>query len=290
VPTQDLPALEEECFFIGPIGDEDSEERKRSDGVLEFIVGRASEELALRAVRADQIAEPGQINLQILNHVLGARGAVADLTGLNPNVFYELAVRHTARLPIVLIAEKGQKLPFDIAQMRTIFFDHRDLKSADDCRQGIVDQLREGLDGAVDSPIATAVDVTALSGGNQVERAIADLLSAVEDIGRSQRESNYLLEEIRVLPAGGRRDPKVMEALDYAWTNALAVLDRLSDTEDSEQTAQLSSALEAMSFGLDRLRRRPTRMTYTSRFVERQSRARSGEVSDEPEDERDDGD
>lgn len=116
-----LPGLEQECFFIAPIGPDGSEERNRSDGVLEFIVARAASELGLQAVRADQLAEPGQITLQVIEHVLGAKAAVADLTGRNPNVYYELAIRHTAKLPTVLICEQGEELPFDIAQMRTIF-------------------------------------------------------------------------------------------------------------------------------------------------------------------------
>src|SRR4051794_28492494 len=123
-----------ECFFIAPIGADDSDVRKRSDGVMNFIVQKAAEEFGLSTVRADQISTPGQINLQVIEHVLGARAAVADLTGLNPNVFYEMAVRHTAKLPLVIIAEKGTELPFDIAQMRTIFFDHTDLGDADKCR------------------------------------------------------------------------------------------------------------------------------------------------------------
>jgi hypothetical protein len=71
-----LPKLEEECFFIAPIGQDDSEERSRSDGVLKFIVARAAEELGLRAVRADQLADPGQITLQVIEHVLGAKAAL----------------------------------------------------------------------------------------------------------------------------------------------------------------------------------------------------------------------
>src|SRR5215472_415378 len=125
--------LSEECFFIAPIGQEGSDERKRSDGVLKFIVARAAEQLGLRAVRGDAIGEPGQITLQVIEHVIGAKAAVADLTGRNPNVYYELAVRHAANLPVVLIAEVGEQLEFDIAQMRTIFVDHRDLESADKC-------------------------------------------------------------------------------------------------------------------------------------------------------------
>jgi hypothetical protein len=92
-----MSALENECFFIGPIGEDGSEIRRRSDGVLNFIVARAAADLGLTAIRADQIAAPGQITLQVIDHILQAKAAVADLTGRNPNAFYELAVRHSAR-------------------------------------------------------------------------------------------------------------------------------------------------------------------------------------------------
>ena len=89
----------------------------------------------MSSVATDQISEPGQITLQVIDRVLRARAAVADLTGSNANVYYELAIRHTAKLPVALIAEKDRQLPFDIAQMRTIFVDHTDLASADSCRE-----------------------------------------------------------------------------------------------------------------------------------------------------------
>jgi hypothetical protein len=138
--------------------------------------------MGMRAVRGDQLAEPGQITLQVIQHVLGAKAAVADLTGLNPNVYYELAIRHTARLPTVLIAEQGEQLPFDIAQMRTIFFSHTDLRSADQCRIEIVRHLRGAFDGAVDSPIAAAVDLQRLQAGNTVERNVAQLVTSVSTL------------------------------------------------------------------------------------------------------------
>ena len=103
----ELPQLDDECFFISPIGDELSDIRRRSDGILKYIVGRAASEVGLTAVRVDQLADPGQINLQVVDHVLNAKAAVADLTGLNANVFYEVAIRHTARCRSCLLPKKG---------------------------------------------------------------------------------------------------------------------------------------------------------------------------------------
>jgi hypothetical protein len=87
------PTFERECFLIAPIGDERSEIRKRSDLVHEYIVSPAAEELGQVAVRADQLATPGRITRQIIDHLL--------------HVFYELAVRHTARMPVALIVLRG---------------------------------------------------------------------------------------------------------------------------------------------------------------------------------------
>lgn len=224
--------LDKECFFIAPIGPDGSEIRQRSDGVMQFIVSRAAEELGLNTVRADKIADPGQINLQVIDHVLQAKAAVADLTGLNPNVFYEMAVRHTAKMPLVIIAEKDTNLPFDIAQMRTIFFTHTNLQSADECRAGIVAQLRQALDhGIVDSPISTALDVSSLSSGSAIDRSVAELVTTVEDIARSQRELREAVALLRVPRQRSEISPMLLEELVQSMNQLRVHADATEDKE-----------------------------------------------------------
>ncbi len=183
----DLPKFEDECFFIAPIGADGSPERERSDGILEYIVTPSAAAVDLVAVRADQIGQPGIITRQVIEHVVLAKAAVIDLTGENPNVYYEMAVRHTAKLPTVLIADKDQKLPFDIQQMRTIFFDYQSLKSASDCKVGIIQHLEEAIAGAVDSPVASSVTLQTLEQGNPQDKVLANLVSTVEDLSRDVR-------------------------------------------------------------------------------------------------------
>ncbi|MFL5818035.1 MAG: hypothetical protein ACJ76L_10595 [Conexibacter sp.] len=206
-----LPELDRECFFIAPIGDEGSEMRDRSDGVLEYIVVPAVETLDLTAIRADKIAKPGMITRQVIEHVVGARAAVVDLTGANPNVYYEMAVRHTAQLPTVLICQHGEKLPFDIAQMRTIFFDHTNLKSAAECKDQITQHLREALAGEVDSPIASSVSVQRLEQGTPQERVLAQVADGIDEIRRS----------IERLGRHDRTDPRAMADLAEAMDELL---------------------------------------------------------------------
>lgn len=238
-----LPDMEEECFFIAPIGSEGSTTRNRSDGVLEFIVQKAAQELGLTAVRGDQIAEPGQINLQVLDHILRAKAAVADLTDLNPNVFYELAVRHTAKLPVVLIADKSCDIPFDIAQMRIIQFDHTDLKSADNCRAQIVSHLKQVLtSGNAESPISTTLDVLSMQVGSPVERSVAEIVTGVEEVARTQRDMMQFLDLMADIMRRPRRSDSALEyALDQA--HRLRTMDEAPE-EVRQGVREIADALE----------------------------------------------
>lgn len=111
------------CFFISPIGEEGSEHRQHADLFLGSIVEPALEEFDLKVVRADGIGKPGMITAQIIEYVLKSRLVVADLSFHNPNVFYELCLRHVCRMPTVQIIRKADRIPFDLDQFRTIQVD-----------------------------------------------------------------------------------------------------------------------------------------------------------------------
>lgn len=138
------------CFYITPIGSDESEERKHSDLFLASLVQPALEELGLTVVRADQIGEPGLITSQVLECIKKSRLAIADLSYLNPNVFYEVALRHALRLPVVQLIRKADRLPFDVNQSRTLVFDTTDIYSLvprlQTYRSEIANQARKALD------------------------------------------------------------------------------------------------------------------------------------------------
>lgn len=112
------------CFYISPIGSEESDQRQHSNLFLNHLVEPALEEFGLKVVRADLIGESGMITAQILEHILNARLVIVDLSFHNPNVFYELAISHACKLPIVQIIRKSDKIPFDVDQIRTIQIDN----------------------------------------------------------------------------------------------------------------------------------------------------------------------
>lgn len=148
------------CFYITPIGEEGTEQRKHSDMLLECIVSPVLEEYGLKAVRADQIDKPGIITNQILDYITKSRMVVVDLSYHNPNVFYELAVRHMKGLPAIHLSRASDKIPFDIGNFRTITLDMSDLYSfvpqIETYKSQISAQLRSLLDanGDADNPIS----------------------------------------------------------------------------------------------------------------------------------------
>ena len=110
------------AFIISQIGAEGSKDRRRIDGLIRALIRPVLDNFNFRTLPSHEIDESGSIPDQIIECLLSAKLVVCDLTFNNPNVMYELAIRHAAQLPIVLIAEEGTKIPFDIGDQRTTFF------------------------------------------------------------------------------------------------------------------------------------------------------------------------
>lgn len=171
--------------MIAPIGKDGSDVRLRSDQVLKHIIGPAAAECGYEAVRADKISEPGLITSQVIQHVVEDPLVIADLTGRNPNVFYELAVRHAVRKPVVQIIQAGEAIPFDVAANRTVQVDHHDLDSVAKAREEIVLQIKAAVENPrnVDSPISVAVELQSLRrSDNPLEKSNAEIISMLQGL------------------------------------------------------------------------------------------------------------
>jgi hypothetical protein len=199
------------CFVISPIGEPDSPTRKRADQVLRHVIAPAAEECGYDPPqRADKMSAPGLITAQVVQAIIEADMVVADLTDHNANVFYELAIRHLYRKPVVQIIAAGQPIPFDVSPVRTIKLDHTDLDSAADARRDLVAQMKsaDADPSLVDSPISVAIDLEALRAkGTSEEKALVRLL---EDISArlaaiERRDANEVrfVRTPRATPLGG---------------------------------------------------------------------------------------
>jgi hypothetical protein len=152
--------FEQICFYITPIGSEDSEDRKHADLFMGSLVEPALKEFGLQVVRADLIGDAGMITRQIIDYIVHSKLVIADLSFHNPNVFYDLALRHAVRKPIVQISRAADRLPFDIGQVRTVVVDTTDIftlvPQLDTLRAQISAQVRATLaEGAeVENPLS----------------------------------------------------------------------------------------------------------------------------------------
>ena len=111
------------CFIIGPIGNDDSLTRENANKLLEYIIKPVLDELKYEAPsRSDYLNQPGLITSQIIKGINEAGFVIADLTGHNPNVYYELGFCHTIDKPTILMQSDNTNLPFDVGGIRTIFY------------------------------------------------------------------------------------------------------------------------------------------------------------------------
>lgn len=115
--------MSKSCFVVSVIGDENSPERKHADRLFNYIIKPATKLTDHSKVeRADHNKDPGSITPQVVNAIQNFELVIADLTYPNPNVYYELAMRHQSGKRIVQLMKAGTKLPFDIQDVRTLPF------------------------------------------------------------------------------------------------------------------------------------------------------------------------
>lgn len=255
------------CFVITPIGEDGTDVRRKADLVLHHVIDPAAKSRGYHeVVRADGISKPGVITTQIIEHIIEAPLVVADLSGHNPNVMYELALRHAIRKPVVQLIAKGEKIPFDVSGNRTIPYE-LDLDGAEKARVSIGEQIDavETDPLAVDSPISTAVQVNALRSGSNTEQNIAKVLESIQAMRAEFSESNIaavsILKEVEL--ARTRTSIEMEEAV-YLRHSMMRIYDhmqgvlrtmRATDTVDTRTMDALMSLNEDMERCMGRTHR-----------------------------------
>lgn len=165
------------CFVISPIGEDGSPERDAADWFLEIV--RQALETTFVIQRADVHKKSGLITSQIIQLIEAADLIVVDLTGHNPNVHYELGVAHAREKVVVPMMMKGDRLPFDNAHMRTIFYSRAHPKDYAAAVASLRDAVAIALAEPVQNPVTHALGTLTLSKGDDKDQIIATMSAQV---------------------------------------------------------------------------------------------------------------
>jgi hypothetical protein len=185
MPAQDQTnKTVKQCFVVTPIGDPTSSTRRSADGLINSVILPVLAKLRIAPHVPHKMANPGSITIQVIEHLLNDDLVIANLTGLNPNVMYELAVRHAARLPVVVVAQSGTSLPFDVAAERTLFYDD-DMQGVED----LIPRLEETIvlalaDREPDNPVYRAAQARIMKEvvKDDAQRYVIDRLDRLESL------------------------------------------------------------------------------------------------------------
>lgn len=206
------------CFVISQIGSEGSKERLQSDKVLKFIIKPALEELDYKVERADESSEAGSISKSIIQNILTNDLVIADLTGHNPNVFYELAIRHATAKPFIQIIEKGEKIPFDIYDMRTISYD-LELEGVEAAKAAIK-QFANNLENSdnINTPISEVSSLLKIDINTGNSNSSETLINELQRIDETIKGLEYkIMGRIEQFLSGQNNSATMEEKLGFAF-------------------------------------------------------------------------
>lgn len=173
------------CFVIGPVGKPNTKTREWADKIFEYIITPAAKSCSYETpVRADKSSRPGMITAEILQHLFNDDMVIADLTEGNPNVYYELAIRHALPKPFVQLIKKGEKLRFDLKDLRTVEVG-LDIKEATDAIKLLHDYIVEAekRGDKVVTPITQVSRIEMLQrSGDTQKQILGELLAKINNI------------------------------------------------------------------------------------------------------------
>jgi len=114
------------CFIVMPFSLEWSND-------VHHALAAACKGASVTPVRGDDVFTPTDILVDIWQSINGADFVIADITGRNPNVLYELGVAHTLAKPVLIISRHAADIPIDLSTRRIILYG----QSEDDWREDL---------------------------------------------------------------------------------------------------------------------------------------------------------
>lgn len=238
--------VEKTCFVIIGFGKKMDHANGREidlDKTYKYIIEPVFKRLGFVCYRASDISHSGVIDKPMYDNILKADFVVADLTTFNPNVLYELGVRHAVRKhTTIVISDDRHVLPFDLSHVNIDKYqhlgngiDHGEVNRFSDYLEAKVKQLLEEPE--VDSPLYTLYpelqmpmftqrEVNKIKENIRETGSLSDYITMAEDFKRS----NDYKSAIRVL-----MQAKKLNQDNILVTQRLALCTYKSELPDPKQ-------------------------------------------------------
>jgi len=187
------------CFVIMPFSDTQSCTKQEWTGIFKGIIKPAVEESGLGYECERSVAERQNIVKGILEALNKANVVIADLTDNNPNVFYELGVRHTLTNRTVLIAQGEKHIPFDLRPYPVAFYS-KSLTNIEEFKSDIRKKLEdiEGNPERSDNPVADFLrkrNIELLS--SEKKANLAKLSALISELSYNVDRGDVILKQLK---------------------------------------------------------------------------------------------
>lgn len=221
------------CFTIMPFGG-------WFDDYYETIYQPAIKAAGLVPRRADDLYGPNAIVRDVWELTKKAKIVLAELTGKNPNVFYELGLAHALAKPAILVTQTLDDIPFDLQHLRVIVYDRNGPKWGDGLKESIQASIKEVLASPADFVLAPflQVDDSRKPSVTSIEKELIALRQDVDQLKRNlpgppSERSKALWEILKRQKQG----PEDMGDIRIEFKHAAPVITQFSDLGDPTITS-----------------------------------------------------
>lgn len=118
--------------------------REELKPIFEKIIKKVAKKLLITARRADDIFTTHNVMTDVWADICSARVILADCTGRNPNVFYEIGLAHVVGKNVILTTQNKKDIPFDIQHLRYIEYKNT-VDGIPEFEQRLASTLQEAL-------------------------------------------------------------------------------------------------------------------------------------------------
>jgi hypothetical protein len=155
---------------------------KEFDDIYKALINPALEAAGYAVFRADDLLSHNNILRDIVSSIISSQLIVADLTGANPNVFYEVGLAHALKKRVVLLTQDVSEVPFDLRSYRMVQYDTH-FARVENAQNQLIELAKGAIDGTVQfgSPItdflglevAPAADMQPMAGVQAFDTAVS---------------------------------------------------------------------------------------------------------------------